>query len=129
MTEAEHVPDPMDVVFAFVDARRRHDIDAIRDLLHPDVVHEGFTPELRCDGRDAVLENVRSNFERTDAGVDHLELRRIGKSVLLGFGGPGFADAPWAGQSATLYILHTVRDGKIVAMRDFLDRDDAMAAA
>jgi ketosteroid isomerase-like protein len=120
--------DPMRVVFALVDARRRHDIDGVTQLLDPDVVHQGVTEELVCNSRDDVLHNVRRSFQRED-GVAHLELVAAGDSVILGISGPQFRDAPWASLGAQLFIVHTVRDGRVVLMRDFVSRAEAFAAA
>ena len=118
----------MEVVFALVDARRRHDIDAVTELLDPDVVHEGVTEELVCHNRDEVLHNVRHSFAR-ESGVDHVELVRAGDSVILGVSGRQFRAAPWAALGAQLFIVHTVRDGRVVLMRDFVTRSEAFRAA
>jgi ketosteroid isomerase-like protein len=118
----------MQVVFALVEARRHHDIDAVTALLDPGVVHQGVTEELVCNNRDEVLHNVRRSFQRAD-GVDHLELVSAGDSVILGVSGSQFRDAPWAALGAQLFIVHTVRDGRVVLMRDFVSRSDAFRAA
>ncbi len=120
--------DAMQVVFALLDARRRHDIDAVAALLHPDVVHNGVTDELLCNGREQVLENVRRSFQREDDGVTHLELVGAGDTAVLGLAGPRFGDAPWAHLGDQLFVVHTVRDGRVVRMRDFVRRADAFAA-
>ena len=120
---------PNAVVFALLDARRRHDLDAVAALLHPDVVHQGVTEELVCNNRDEVLDNVRRSFHADDHGVDHLELVAAGDTVIVGLSGPRFRDAPWADRGNQLFIVHTVRDGRIVNMRDFLGRAEAFRAA
>jgi ketosteroid isomerase-like protein len=120
---------PMEVVFALLEARRRHDIDAVAGLLDPAVVHEGVTEDLLCHDRDEVLHNVRRSFQRADEGVDHLELVVAGESVILGLSGQRFEEAPWTGMGAQLFIVHTVRDGRVVRMRDYVNRDAAFRAA
>lgn len=119
----------MEVVFALIDARRRHDIDAVTELLDPNVVHQGVTEELVCHGRDEVLHNVRRSFQRGDDGVDHLELVTAGDSVIMGVSGSRFGDAPWAELGNQLFVVHTVRDGRVVEMRDFVSRAQAFHAA
>lgn len=120
--------DAMQVVFDLVAARRRHDIGAVTELLDPDVVHQGVTEELVCHNRDQVLHNVRRSFQRED-GVDHVELVSAGDAVILGVSGAQFRDAPWAALGAQLFIVHTVRDGRVVMMRDFVNRSEAFRAA
>ncbi len=124
------MPDqPLQVVFALVDARRRHDIDAVARLLHPGVVHEGVTEALVCHDREQVLHNVRRSFQRTDDGIDHIELVAAGESVILGVSGPRFEGAPWTALGDQLFIVHTVREGLVVRMRDFVNRKEAFRAA
>lgn len=117
------------VVFALVDARRRRDIDTVTELLDPAVVHQGVTDDLICHNRDEVLHNIRRSFEHEDGGIAHLELVGAGDAVILGVAGPRFREAPWAELGAQVFIVHTVRDGRILAMRDFLSRADAFRAA
>jgi ketosteroid isomerase-like protein len=121
--------EPMQVVFALLEARRRHDIAAVTELLDPDVVHQGVTEELVCHNRDEVVHNVRRSFQRGDEAVDHLELAAAGESVILGLSGSRFHDAPWADRADQLFIVHDVRDGRVTSMRDFLSRADAFRAA
>ena len=119
----------MEVVFAFLDARRRGDLDDAASLLDPGVAHLGFTDGLACHGREEVLELMRRAARGGTRGVDRLELSRSGPGVVVAMSGPRFAEAPWAGEADTIFIAHRVRDGRITEMRDFLDRDAAMVAA
>jgi ketosteroid isomerase-like protein len=121
--------EPLQVVFALLDARRRRDIHAVSELLHPDVVHHGVTEELVCHGREQVLDNVARSFERDGEGVDHLELVGVGDHVILGLAGARFRDAPWAHLGNQLFVLHTVRGERVVLMRDFVNRAEAFGAA
>lgn len=120
---------PMQVVFALLDARRRHDIAAVSELLDPAVVHQGVTEELVCNNRDEVLHNVRRSFKSNDEALDHLELVATGDSVIVGLSGSRFRAAPWAHLGDSLFIVHTVRDGRVVLMRDYISRAAAFAAA
>lgn len=110
--------EPMQVVFALLDARRRRDLGAVSALLDPDVVHRGVTEELICHGREQVLQNVRGSFEADHDGIDHLELVGAGDRVVLGLAGPRFRAVPWAPLEGQLFIVHTVRDGLVVHMQD-----------
>ncbi len=127
--DAELNVDPLAVVFAMLDARRRHDLEAVKALLDPAVTHQGVTAELRCEGRDQVLDNVAQSFASDDSGLDWIELTRAGDHVVLGLGGPRFEEAPWAQGCDRAFVVHTVLDGHVVAMHDFLDRGEALHAA
>lgn len=121
--------DPMQVVFALLDARRRHDLEAVAALLDPEVVHQGVTERLACHGREQVLENVLGSFEHEEDGIDHLELIAAGNRVVLGLAGPRFRNVPWAPLQGQIFIVHTVRHGLVVHMQDHLHRADALAEA
>jgi ketosteroid isomerase-like protein len=117
----------LEVVFDHLDARRCHDLERLASRLDPDVVHQGVLPELACNNRDEVLANVRRSFVREDFGVDRLELIDAGERVVVGLAGPRFREVPWL--KGQLYMVYTLRDGRIVRMDDYLTRAEAIAAA
>jgi len=86
-------------------------------------------PELVCNSRQEVLENVQRGFSRDDFGVDRLELIDAGERVLVGLAGPRFREVPWAPLNGQIYVVYTIREGRIVRMEDFLTRAQAVAAA
>ncbi len=118
----------MEVVFDHLSALRRRDIDAVASLVDAAVVHQGFSEELICDGRDAVLANVRNGMRREHLGIEHLELVDAGDQVVVGFAGPGFRARPGVGEREQVFIVFTIRDGLIVRMDDYLTRDEALRA-
>lgn len=119
----------MRVVFDYLTARRRGDVAAAGELLDPAVVHQGVSAELVCTNREQVLERVAADAERPDAGIDRLELFDAGGGrVVLGLGGPRFAEVPWLQPDQRLFVVHMVRDGRIVRMEDFRTQDEALAA-
>lgn len=119
----------LEVVFDHLDARRSRDLARLESQFDPDVVHQGVLPELVCNNRDEVLANVRHGFARDDFGVDHLEMIDAGDQVVVGLAGPRFREVPWAPLSGQVYIVYTIRDGRIVRMHDFLTRKEAITAA
>jgi len=119
----------MEVVFDHLSALRRRDIAAVASLLDPAVVHQGFSEELICDGRDAVLANVRNGMRREHLGIEHLELVDAGDRVIAGFAGPNFRGRPGVGERGQVFIVFTIRDGLIARMDDYLTRDAALRAA
>jgi SnoaL-like domain len=117
----------LEVVFDHLDARRCHDLERLASQLDPDVVHQGVLPELVCNNRDEVLANVRRSLAREDFGVERLELIDAGERVVVGLAGPRFREVPWL--KGQLYMVDTLRDGRIVRMEDYLTRAEAIAAA
>ncbi len=119
----------MEVVFDYLSALRRRDIDAVASLLDPEAVHQGFSEELICDGRDMVLANVRNGMRREHLGIEHLELVDGGDHVVVGLGGPAFRNRPGIGDREQLFMVFTIREGLIARMDDHLTRDGALRAA
>lgn len=124
MTEAN-----LEVVFDHLQARRSRDLARVESQLDPDVVHLGVLPDLVCHNRDEVLVNVQRSFARKDFGVDHLEMIDAGERVIVGLAGPRFRDVPGAPLDGQIYVVYTLRDGRIVRMDDYLGRAEALAAA
>jgi ketosteroid isomerase-like protein len=114
-------------VFDHLHAMRRGDVDSVASRLHPDVVHQGVSPHLLCANRDEVLASMRRALEGDGLGIEHLEILDTGDRVVVGLAGPRFRDVPHlAGQ---LFIVYTLRDGRIVRMDDHRTRAEALAAA
>jgi hypothetical protein len=119
----------IELVFDHLHARRMRDITLLESQLDADVVHQGVLPELVCNNRDEVLDNVQRGFAHDDFGVDRLELIDAGERVVVGLAGPRFSEVPWAPLNGQIYVVYTLRDGRIVRMDDYLSRAEAMAAA
>jgi ketosteroid isomerase-like protein len=117
----------LETVFDHFHARRRHDIEAVASGLEPDIVHQGVEPELVCNGRDEVLAMVRRSFARDGVDLDRIELVNAGERVVVGLAGPRFRENPFL--TGELFILFTVRDGKIARMDDYRTRGEAFQAA
>ena len=123
------VANSLELVFDHLYAPRSRDLARLESQLDPDVVHQGVLPELVCNNRDEVLENVQRGFSRDDFGVDRLELVDAGERVVVGLAGPRFQEVPWAPLNGQIYVVYTIRDSLIARMEDFLPRAEAMAAA
>src|ERR1700732_1762698 len=102
----------LEVVFDHLYARRMRDLPRVESQLDPNVVHQGVLPELVCNNRDEVLENVRRSFARDDFGVERLEMIEVGEQVVVGLGGPRFLEVPWAPLKGQIYMVFTLRDGR-----------------
>jgi hypothetical protein len=119
----------LELIFDHLNAQRSRDLARLESQFDPYVVHQGVLPELVCNNRQEVLENVRRGFSRDDFGVDRLELIDAGERVLVGLAGPRFREVPWAPLNGQIYVVYTIREGRIVRMEDFLTRAEAVAAA
>lgn len=122
MSDAE-----LEIVFDHFYARRRRDIMALTEGLDPDVVHQGVVPSLVCNGRDAVVERVRSSFDEDDRGIERLEFLAAGDHVIVNIAGPRFREVPFL--EGEIFMLFTVRDGRIARIDDFRTRGDALLAS
>ncbi len=117
----------METVFDHFHARRRHDLDAIATGLDPDVIHQGVMPELVCTGRGAVLDRMRASLGNGDSGIERLELHAAGDSVVVGIAGPRFREIPFL--NGEIFMVFTVRDGRILRIDDYGTREEAFRAA
>src|SRR5579863_5555682 len=117
----------METVFDHFHARRRHDLDAVVAGLDPAVIHQGVMPELVCNGRDAVAERVRDSFDNGDSGLERLELHAAGDSVVVGLAGPRFREIPFL--NGEIFMVFTVRDGRILRIDDYRTREEAFRSA
>lgn len=116
------------VLVHWIDALRRHDLEAVAAGLDPAVVWQGAREDLVCSDREAVLDALRSQVSDPDQ-VEAVELIGARDRVMLGVRSPQLqevAGVPFDGQSFTVF---TLRGGKIVHMEDHLRRADAVAAA
>jgi hypothetical protein len=123
----------VEVVFAgWLDAIRRGDLDAMRDALAPDVVHQGVLPEWICRNRDEVVAMAGGRSGSALPAVDALELVEAGGQVVMSVRGPGIGP-PIEGdpeqRSGHLSVVITLAGGVITHMQDYERREDALAAA
>jgi ketosteroid isomerase-like protein len=116
----------MEVVFDYFHARRRRDLDAITAGLDPAVVHQGVMPELVCTGREAVVDRMRASLGNGDSGIERLELHAAGDSVVVGIAGPRFREIPFL--DGEIFMVFTVRDGRILRIDDYRSREEAFQA-
>ena len=116
----------MEVVFDYFHARRRRDLDAITAGLDPAVVHQGVVPELVCTGREAVVDRMRASLGNGDSGIERLELHAAGDSVVVGIAGPRFREIPFL--DGEIFMVFTVRDGRILRIDDYRSREEAFQA-
>jgi ketosteroid isomerase-like protein len=126
---ARSTDDPIELVRRGYDAFNRGDFDAVTDLLDPDVVWQRVA-EIEQPIRGA--ESVRAFLEPQVFSHQRNEIHAIevvGECVLVDatFHGRGAASGIEANQRR--FHLWRLRDGRVIELRFFLDRDEALAAA
>lgn len=109
-----------------LEAWQRGDVEALAPLLDPEVVLTWWEPgESDCHGRDAVLALLRERVSE-GAGTVEIELIDAGDQSIVATRTATVPDGPAAGlRPATLISF---REGKVIAMRQFRDRSEALGA-
>jgi ketosteroid isomerase-like protein len=106
------------------EAIARGDVEAIRELLDPEIKWHGGDPSAGCQNRDQTLQFMRQARARQPT-AEMVELIAAGDKVVVIL--RRTADD---GQSTELVAnLTTFRDGKVVEMVHYPNPDDARAAA
>lgn len=118
------------ILGGLVDAVRDQDPERIADFLAADLVWEGVEPGLRCDGRDQAMGVIRNRFAAAPLAVEAVEAVAAGQHVIVGLRGPGFNGMPGDLEAVgQIYNVFTLSDGKVIRWRDYLTREQALAAA
>jgi ketosteroid isomerase-like protein len=103
----------------------RGDLEAIGEILDPDVKWHGGDPSAGCQNRKQTLGFMRKNWMRRGGPPGELvELIDAGDKVVVIM--RRFGDE---GESELVANLTTFRDGKVVEMVHYPSPDDARAAA
>ena len=103
----------------------RGDLDVFYRTLDPDVEWRAWNDDGNCHGRDEVMAAIRSALEGGVAVEVPPHVDAGDKLVLMPREMPPFFPPDVEG----LFQVVEIRDGTIVAIRDFIHRDEAMAAA
>jgi ketosteroid isomerase-like protein len=109
------------------EAALRGDLDAIAELLDPDVKWHGGDPTAAgsCQNRDQALAFMRQAEAIRGAGFELVDVVGAGDKVVVIIRPPSDGDSP----AAPVANLTTFRDGKVVEMVHYPSPDDALAAA
>ena len=110
------------------------DLDAMLELVDPDLEWTYLDPALErptpqvCQGRHE-LEQVLRHWAEHGLRAEVDEVTASGELVMVGVRTPG-VDADYGpGGDGRAYSVVTVRDGRIVALRDCRDRQEALQLA
>jgi ketosteroid isomerase-like protein len=107
------------------DAVMRGDLDALREILDPDVKWHGGYPADGCQDRVQTLAFMRKNWMRRGAPPGEVvELLGAGDKVVV-----IIRRTSGDGEPELVANLTTFRDGKVIEMVHYPNPDDARAAA
>jgi hypothetical protein len=118
----------LELLLDWIDALRKADLDAVHELLAPDVVWHGLSDDLVCTGRPAVLDVLREQVPVRCDG-DALELVRAPAHLVLGTRSDSLPHPPGIDVHGQIYSVLEPRGGAFATMRDFACRADALSAA
>ena len=126
-------PEDLATVRAAYDAFGRGDLDALYELLHPDIEWR-TTPEVpflgTYQGLDEFLRGMNEWTESFDEITTEIEeFIDAGEHALVFHRMHGRGRDSGAEVDLAIWQVVSVRDGKLVRMLDFNDREDAFAAA
>jgi ketosteroid isomerase-like protein len=118
------------ILGVLADTVRTQDIEHLVQLLDQNVIWEGAQPGQRCDGRDQAMGVLGGFFDSRHLVFDSVELVANGDNVVVGISGPGLNGIPGDLNSVgQVFHVFTLRDGRVVRWKAYLDRQDALAAA
>ena len=108
-------------------AWQRGDFDAVEDMLDPAVRWGWFEPgDWDCQSRQDVMRTLRERHQQ-GFGRSSLEFLEAGKGAVIVVAHPRQTAGPdWPEETATIV---TFRGGKVVEMKDYRTRAEALAAA
>jgi ketosteroid isomerase-like protein len=118
----------IETVLAWLDAMRRQDLDAALTYFAPEVVWGGLIPGVECSNRDDVREMLSESIY-DDIDVECLEVTGGDDHAVLGVRSPQLEELAGVTLKGQLFNVLTIRDRRIVQVRDFALRDEALGAA
>ena len=109
------------------DAALRGDLDAIGELLDPEVGWHGGDPSASgaCHNRGEALAFMRQSEVIRGGRFELVDVIGAGEKVVVIMRPPPQGDEP----ASTVANLATFRDGKVIEMVHYPNADDALAAA
>jgi len=112
----------------WLEALWRRDIEAVEACLDPCVVWQGLREGLVCQGREEVLQTLRSQLRRGH-GIEAVELIAAGDHVIVGVCSAALQEIAGVQLGGRIFSVFTLCDGKIVRIRDYARREQALTAA
>jgi SnoaL-like domain len=121
--------DNIKVILAdWLDALRRHDLDAIEQRMSPEVFWQGIREDFVCVDREEAMEMLRDQ-QREEHGVEALELVATEEKVVLGVRSHQLQEVGGVPLGGQIFQVFTLQDGVIVRVDEYERRGDALVAA
>jgi ketosteroid isomerase-like protein len=118
------------ILIDWLGAHRDHGLERLAELLDPDVEQRWVDGKVYCANRDQLLAWKAALPRHAEYLLDGVEaLRGDDEHVVLGVHGAHVEAVGGVHVGGHLYEVFTIRDGRIVAIRAYLRRDEALAAA
>jgi ketosteroid isomerase-like protein len=110
-----------------LDAWRRGDLSVIEEMLDPSATWRWFEPgDWDCENREDIVRTLRERYDQ-GFGEGRMELVDGGPGKVIAVSRPReIGGEEWPAETATVISF---REGKVVSMKDYRTRDEALAAA
>jgi ketosteroid isomerase-like protein len=118
----------IEFLWAWFDALRRRDTEAMAAALDPDVVWQGIRNGLVCNGPEDVVAGFVSGYDANQE-IDSLELLGGERNIVVGVHAPDLGEIDDVQIGREIYNVFTIDNGTITRIEDYLRRDEALAAA
>ena len=112
----------------WLDAFRRHDLDALERRMAPDVFWQGIREDLVCEDREEAMEMLQEQ-QREEHGVEALELVATEEKMVLGVRSTQLQEVGGVPPGGQIFQVFTLRDGAIVRVDEYERGGDALTAA
>ena len=117
----------LEIVFDWMNALRRGDVDSIAEYFRPDVIWETGGGHILCAGRDQVLDSWRRRGTQRPP-IDAVELVARDRHVLFGVQDHVVRELPGLLLEGQHYLLFTIEGGQVARLRTYGGRSEALAA-
>ena len=116
----------IEFLWAWFDALRRGDAEAMIAALDPDVIWQGVNEDLVCHGPDEVIAAFISGYDATQE-IDSVEVLAGTDRVVLGVRAPDLGEIGGVQIGHEIYNVFTITNEKITRIEDYLQRQACLS--
>ena len=118
----------IEFLVGWLDALRRHDLEALRALLDSGIVWQGLREEWACHGPDSVVDMFAGQLGAYGE-IEAVELIGGERHAILHARGGELTAVEDVPLPDGIYNLFAIEDGKVTRIDDYADRGAALSAA